>query len=220
MPARFKSPLKILFPLFILCFSINVFAQGTTGRLEGTIFDPSGVRIPNAQVGIENEAETAGFKKSVTADDEGYFIFAEVPPGKYRFMASSTGFKTYIDYVEISADKVTIADVELCVGTCDPLFMDYEEESDEAITAEIRSSHKKTVLENLPRRTSFSSLLKIAPFVRPEVLAGGFQIDGSSGAENTFFIDGQEATNFKTGLLNANNDLPFEPALPISPPPR
>src|SRR5215213_4153980 len=39
MPARFKSPLRILFPLLILCFSINVFAQGTTGRLEGTIFD-------------------------------------------------------------------------------------------------------------------------------------------------------------------------------------
>ncbi|NJM53090.1 MAG: TonB-dependent receptor, partial [Blastocatellia bacterium] len=41
-------------------------------------------------------------------------------------------------------------------------------------------------------------------------LAAGFQIDGASGAENVFVIDGQEVTNFRTGQLNSNNNLPFE----------
>src|SRR5207249_2635435 len=55
----------------------------------------------------------------------------------------------------------------------------------------------------------FASLLKIAPNVRPEPLAAGFQIDGASGSENVFIIDGQEVTNFRTGLLNTANNIPF-----------
>jgi hypothetical protein len=62
----------------------------------------------------------------------------------------------------------------------------------------------------LPKGTNFTSLLKISPAVRPEPLAAGFQVDGSSGAENTFIIDGQEVTNFRTGQLNGNNNLPFD----------
>ena len=52
--------------------------------------------------------------------------------------------------------------------------------------------------------------MKTVPFVRPEILASGFQINGASGSENTFLIDGQEVTNFRTGQLNSNNDLPLE----------
>lgn len=54
---------------------------------------------------------------------------------------------------------------------------------------------------------NFSSLLKVAPSVRPEPLAGGFQVDGASGNENTFQVDGQEATNFRTGQLNSNSSM-------------
>ena len=43
-----------------------------------------------------------------------------------------------------------------------------------------------------------------------EPIAGGFQVDGASGSENTFVVDGQEVTNFRTGALNINNNLPFQ----------
>ncbi|MEO8573972.1 MAG: TonB-dependent receptor, partial [Pyrinomonadaceae bacterium] len=39
--------------------------------------------------------------------------------------------------------------------------------------------------------------------------SGQFQIDGASGSENTFVVDGQEVTNIRTGILNSNSDLPF-----------
>ena len=35
-------------------------------------------------------------------------------------------------------------------------------------------------------------------------------MDGASGSENTFIIDGQEVSNFRTGVLNANNNIPFQ----------
>lgn len=68
----------------------------------------------------------------------------------------------------------------------------------------------------LPKGTNFSSTLKVTPNVRPENLSGGFQVDGASGRENTFLIDGQETTNFKTGSLNSNNNIPFENRTTVS----
>lgn len=37
--------------------------------------------------------------------------------------------------------------------------------------------------------------------------SGGFQIDGASGSENVFAIDGAEVTNFRTGALNKSASL-------------
>ena len=60
------------------------------------------------------------------------------------------------------------------------------------------------MIEDLPKAgNGFTALLKIAPNVRPEPLSAGFQIDGASGSENVFNIDGQEVTNFRTGQLNS-----------------
>jgi hypothetical protein len=62
----------------------------------------------------------------------------------------------------------------------------------------------------LPKGNGFTSLLNLSPAVRAETNSGGFQIDGASGAENTFIIDGQEVSNFRTGTLNTNNNIPFQ----------
>lgn len=68
----------------------------------------------------------------------------------------------------------------------------------------------KQVTGNLPSGTTFTSVLKVAPNVRPagsgsgsgngNGTGDGFQIDGSSGSENTFVIDGQEAVLEITNL--------------------
>lgn len=56
----------------------------------------------------------------------------------------------------------------------------------------ISSNVSRQVIERLPAGASFSSLLKISPNITAEPLAGGFRIDGESGSENTFTIDGTE----------------------------
>lgn len=73
--------------------------------------------------------------------------------------------------------------------------------------SQINTNISSQNIENLPKGTNFSSLLKTAPTVRPEALAGGFQVDGASGAENNFTVDGQEVTNFRTGILNSNTSI-------------
>ena len=191
-------------------FSNTAFGQGTTGTIQGTVLDPNGVAIAGATVSIESRDNTVGFKKIATTDEKGRFIFVEVPTGNYRIIVKSyKSFRDDVDEIKVFADKTSIREILLCAGTCDVFVIVDKNEYAES-EPKIRTNSKQTFLENLPRRTTFGSLLKIVPNVRPEILSGGFQIDGSSGADNTFFIDGQEVTNFKSGLLNSNNDLPFE----------
>ena len=61
----------------------------------------------------------------------------------------------------------------------------------------------------LPKGTNFTSILKVSPGTRAESKSGGFSIDGASGAENTFVIDGQEVTNYRNAGLNGNQNIPF-----------
>ncbi|HYP50608.1 MAG TPA: TonB family protein, partial [Pyrinomonadaceae bacterium] len=61
-------------------------------------------------------------------------------------------------------------------------------------------------IQNLPKGTGFTSLLRTTAAARPEPLSGQFSINGASGAENSFIIDGQEISSYRTGTLNSVNN--------------
>src|SRR5206468_1682084 len=61
----------------------------------------------------------------------------------------------------------------------------------------------------------FNALLNMAPGVRPEVKSGssgvgGVQVDGASGSENAYYIDGVEVSDLRRGSLRESNAIPFE----------
>ncbi|HJS51930.1 MAG TPA: TonB-dependent receptor, partial [Pyrinomonadaceae bacterium] len=209
MKINFKFLPGLLALLF--AFSAIAFGQGTTGSIEGTVTDPQGGAVPNATVTIRSVGTTAGYLRTVTADASGYVNVQGVPPGQYNVTVSATNFAEKAATVTVSVDKATNISTALAVagvtGVVD-VITDSEVTIDNT-SNNIDTNITKKIFEALPGGTGFTSLLKIAPNVRPEALAAGFQIDGASGAENVFVIDGQEVTNFRTGQLNSNNNLPF-----------
>lgn len=197
---------------FVLCFAAMAFGQGTSGSIEGTVTDANNARIPNATVQVEASGSTAGYSRTVTADGSGYVNIANVPPGTYKVTISAANFTTTTQTVTVAVDRATPVAAILQVQG---VGADVTVTGDSAVTVDVGTntvdtSITKRVFEALPSGTTFGSLLKVAPNVRPEPLGGGFQIDGASGAENVFIVDGQEVTNFRTGQLNQNNNLPFE----------
>lgn len=196
----------------MLCFAALAFGQKTSGNIEGTITDQNGAVVPNATVTAKSTGGTAGFSRTTTSDGNGFYQFAQVPVGTYSVTATGTGFKTSRQEVVVTLDKAVGASFRLEVGGGETVV---DVVADSAVNIDpgdtkIDTSITKRVIDDLPSGTTFSSLLKIAPNVRPEPLAAGFQIDGASGAENVFNIDGQEVTNFRTGQLNTANNLPFD----------
>ena len=197
---------------FALCLAVSAFGQGTTGKIEGVLKDPQGAVIPGATVSVQSAGSTTGYQKTVTTDDNGYFIIPNVPVGNYNVTVSKTGFAQQKVAVTVTLDRSARVDTALAVGD---VGVSVDVTSNENITIDPTESKLQTnitqqLFNSLPKGTTFTSVLKAAPNVRPEALAGGFQVDGASGSENVWVIDGQEVTNFRTGTLNSNNNLPFE----------
>lgn len=196
----------------VLCFSAIAFGQGTSGSIEGTVTDSTGAVIPGATVMVESTGSTAGFNRTVTSDSNGYFILARVSPGTYKITIEGTGFAKSERNVTVVVDKAANASATLnpAGGTATVDVIGDSAVTIDTTDTKIDTNITKEIIDALPKGTTFSSLLKIAPNVRPEGIGGGFQIDGASGSENVFVIDGQEVTNFNTGTLNTTNNLPFE----------
>ena len=196
----------------VLCFAAAAFGQKTTGNIEGTVTDPNGAVVAGATVSVEATGSTAGFKAATTTNSDGFFQFAQISAGSYVITTTGSGFKTTKQTVNVSIDGSTVLATKLEVGAVGSIV---EVTGDSNVQVDLSSTKLDTtigrrVIEDLPAGTTFSSLLKIAPNVRPEPLAAGFQIDGASGAENVFNIDGQEVTNFRTGQLNTANNISFD----------
>ena len=196
----------------ILCLSAMAFGQRNSGNIDGTITDPQGAVVPGAVVTIKSTGSTAGYNGNATTNSEGYFQFSQVPVGTYSISVTATGFKTVNGSADVSLDRTYSFNRALELGGGTTVI---EVTADTNTTIDLGDSKidnniNKDIIDNLPTGTNFASILKIAPNVRPEALGGGFQIDGASGSENVFVIDGQEVTNFRTGVLTRNNNLPFE----------
>jgi len=117
---RFRSAaLKALVVLFAVALwaGANEFAaaQDIFGRIVGTITDPSGASVANANVAITNEATQ--IVRTVTADKDGYYAADELPAGTYTVTVKQSGFKaiTRVGNVLAAGGRLTV-DLRLEVG--------------------------------------------------------------------------------------------------------
>ncbi len=197
----------------VFCLSAIAFGQETTGSIEGTVRDPNDAVVPGISVTIQSIGSTTGFNRTVATDDNGYFFVTSIPVGNYRVtIPEAKGFKSTAAEINVTLGRATQTNIKLTVGSGTSVVDVTSGDSTTIDTSESKLSTNITsmVIDALPKGTTFTSLLKTAPNVRNEPLAAGFQVDGASGAENVFVIDGQEVTNFNTGQLNSNNNIPFE----------
>jgi len=195
----------------VLAMATLALGQETTGSIEGTVRDPQSNLVAGVPVTVTGVS--VGFSRSTTSGADGRFVVTQLPPGMYKVTAAaSSGFgEQIIENVEVKLGKPTAVDFSLQPAGAVNTVTISDTDTPIAITDnKIQTNITAQVADLLPKGTNFTSLLAIAPAVRGEPLSGGFQVDGASGSENTFIIDGQEVSNFRTGTLNANNNIPFQ----------
>src|SRR5215510_365618 len=195
----------------ILCFATAVFGQRTTGDIEGKITDANGAVVPGVTVTVTGV--TVGFSRAVQSDSQGLFRVQQVPAGTYKLATSPiSGFAaTVIDGVVVTIENVAVTNIKLGVAaatesvvvTSDQLGVNIDV-SDSKVQTNITTK----LIDQMPKGMSFTSVLRASPATRSEGLAGGFQVDGASGSENTFLIDGLSVENFRTATLNGVNNVP------------
>ncbi|MGI8469739.1 MAG: carboxypeptidase regulatory-like domain-containing protein [Pyrinomonadaceae bacterium] len=209
MTRYFRFCLAVLSLVF--CLSAIAFGQRTTGSVEGTIKDEKGAVVPG--VNITLNGVSVGFNRTIQSDSDGTYRFPQVPPGTYKITTAATsGFAAgQLENITVTIEQTTTADLTLGISqavntvevSTDPLGVAVD-----TTDSKVQTNITSQLINQLPKTGSFTSLLKVSPETRSEPLSGGFQVDGASGAENSFLIDGQAVENFRTGTLDMNNNLP------------
>jgi len=221
----------LLVAAVLVVTSCALFAQETTGGLQGTVKDSSGAVVAGAHVVVKSPA-LAG-EKTADSESTGYYRFANLPPGIYSIEVTAKSFKmTKREGLNVEIGHLPTVDLALEVGAAAEVV----EVSGQAPVIDVTTNANQTnltaeALNDVPHGYSFQSVIQYAPMARNEPLAGGsagmsgnsggslpgsagngmavgFSIGGAADSESSYLVEGQDTENISGGASNAN--VPFQ----------
>src|SRR6266849_5549849 len=77
--------------LGLLLFSLALFAQGSFGRILGTVTDQTGAVLPGAKISVTDTQR--GLARTLTTDGAGEYNAPTLIPGTYTVRVEAKGFK-------------------------------------------------------------------------------------------------------------------------------
>ncbi|WP_426013703.1 TonB-dependent receptor [Caulobacter sp. DWR2-3-1b2] len=186
----------------------------TSGTLSGTVRDASGAPVAGAAVTVKSLGQ--GFTRALTTDDSGQFRVPLVPQGGYSVAIAKDGFQPTSDgSVAVrpggdSAYSFTLTSADASVSevvvtaTANPQL-------DFAGTTTGLSVDLETLTKQVPITRNITSVVLLAPGAVQGSNAnfrGQPAIGGSSVAENAFYVNGLNITNFDNYL--GGSTVPFD----------
>jgi len=117
------KPQKTLFLLLLLLLvstiailKQSVHAQSTvsTGSIQGTVTDPNGAVVTNADVVITNKAN--GQTVKITSSSSGSFASGALQPGTYEVRVTAKGFQTQALTLPVQVGVTSSANAKLTIG--------------------------------------------------------------------------------------------------------
>ena len=112
------SPIKLLLLSTLLFFALRAHAQVVGGTLSGTITDPTGASLTNAQVLVHND-ET-GNERRLTTGPDGRFSAPSIPVGTYTITVELPGFASQRRTgIPLTVGQSKQIDIELTVNSVD-----------------------------------------------------------------------------------------------------
>src|ERR1700726_164661 len=107
---RFLSIVLVLFSL-----ALSATAQTYRGAINGTVTDPSGAVIPDAQVQAKNKATDV--TTTTTSTSDGQFAFQDLPVGIYVVSVTASGFpEMTVDNVMVTQGSIYTLPVKLTMS--------------------------------------------------------------------------------------------------------
>jgi hypothetical protein len=205
---RIRVSTLIALLVLTLLTSLTAFGQERSGELNGVVTDSTGAVVPGATVTLTNRASSRVFTMKTVSD--GTYIARELEPGRYMVRVEATGFQRYeVADVNLLVGQRLKVDAKLTVGSLSETVQ-VTEAAPLIDTSRTQIAHNVTAEEfdRLPKARTFQSLAMASPSVNSGEIEGGFQVNGASGAENQFNIDGVSTTSLING--KSRQDAVFE----------
>ncbi len=201
--------LRRFLPLLLL--ATPLFAQ-TTGSIGGRTTDASGALLPGVTVEVTSRA-LQGVRTTVS-DAEGFYRLPLLPPGDYTVTFKLEGFGSESRrMVPVYLGKETPLDAALKPSTAAEITVKAEAPVLDTSSTTLGTNLTTRAIETLPTGRSYSSIAQVVPGVSSDAnpdpaAANTISVYGSSGAENSFYIDGVNTTGIEYGFQG--KDLNFE----------
>jgi len=197
---RRSLTLSILLLLGAALISANAIAQTPTGRIIGKVVDDQGAALPGVAVTADSN-KLVGQATALT-DETGTYRLFSLASGEYSIRFVLPGFKalTRRDII-VQLDQTTTLNVQLAQSALAEEITVVGQSPLIDVKSTVKgSTMTKEVFMQLPRNRSFTGLLSTIPGVQYE--SNGLTVDGASGAENTWYIDGTDITSIHKGTTN------------------
>jgi hypothetical protein len=145
-----RERLPFLFLLVITIHAIPALAQvRVTGDIAGTVVDPSGALLANAQLTLKDVASNAA--QSATSSNIGAFAFNNLRPGTYQLTAKVAGFQQMVlNNVIVDAAKTTNLTLTLQVGTEQTVEVNAAAPVLETTSSTVATTVRNETIQNLP----------------------------------------------------------------------
>ena len=211
----FKESINTVFSILIVValncsVVLKVHAQVSGATLSGTVKDPSGAIIPNAQVAIRDVATDV--TTTVSSSSVGIYTAPNLLPGIYEVKVTATGFSTHVETnLTLTVGGQQLLDITMQVGQVSQTV----EVSTDAPTVQLTSStisaevNARTVRELPLNGRSWTDLANLQPgVISAETHPGsdvnrGFgaqvSISGSRPQQNNYRLDGVSINDYANG---------------------
>jgi hypothetical protein len=205
---RLNICVRISLALTVLVFASALSAQVPTGKIFGTVLDEQGTPLPGASVEATSP-RLVGKAVALTDDAGAYRLFA-LTPGAYRVSFSMPGFKPLVrDGIVVQIEQAVKLNVSLALGAiAEEITVIGQTPLIDVKTTTRGMTLTKDMVQMLPKGRDFDSLVAAVPGVANESFLSGISVDGASGAENMFYVDGTDITNMYQG--NRQMSVVFE----------
>jgi Carboxypeptidase regulatory-like domain len=181
-----------------------------TGKFEGKITDDQGNPLPG--VAVEATSPVLMGRAAAVSDANGAYRLFNLPSGTYELTFTIQGFKKLIRKdVIMGLHQTIVLNATLEAATVE-----------ESVTVvgmspliDVKSTTKgmtmtQEMFRGLPKGRNFDSLVAVIPgTVQEDTLLGGTSVDGASGDENMYFIDGVNTNNLVNGQSAQSINLDF-----------
>ncbi len=194
--------------LAIFCATFALLAQtSTTGKVVGTVTDPTGAVVPKADVELQNLGTNA--VQTAVTDDAGGYVFANVTPGNYKVTVKMQGFRTAtVSNLTVEVNKSAELPIHLEIGGDKEIV---------EVTA-TAAAQLQTTDSQIGNTLSTDNILRLPTLQRnatelmnlqPGVVAGGngltMRVSGAIDDQNTVSLDGIDITS---NIVASTTSLP------------
>jgi hypothetical protein len=200
LSARWKGVAAVLFLVFGLSIlsSAPLFAQGTAGRIMGTVTDQSGGAIAGATI-IVTDVDRNN-PRTLTTDQTGEYNAPNLLPGNYKVRAEAKGFKAFErSGVVLEVNGEIRVDLTMQPGeVSQTITVNESVPMVETTNAELGATLQSAIIQDIPLNgRNFENLLQLNPGVT--IYPGGSGMAQSANGlrprDNVYMVNGIMATD-------------------------